>query len=360
MSYNTYLGFLAAVILSALVVVLVVTPPGASADGDDNPPALPPKGQLTYPNLGSHLSDLAEAYEQGSASQRESAERAAISQGGSVAVTIHLTANVTDVVQFLEDNGGDPRNVGEDYIEAYVPVSLLGQLSVQPGVIRVREIIPPQPRYGNVTSQGVAAHLVTAWHGAGFSGQGVKVGIIDGGFRGWQQLQDVELPGRVEARCYTDVGIYSANLAVCDNPDKSEHGTAVAEAVIDIAPDAVLYIADPESKGDLREIVDWMVSQGVQVISVSLGWAPDGPGDGTSPDIRSPLNAVDRAVTSGITWVNAGVTKGAESGTAPLQIPTITGFTSGRQRMKVRMFSWRKAIALPFFALGRSLARGIP
>ena len=158
------------------------------------PPALPPEGQLTYPTLGSHLSGLAEAYEQGGASQKESAERAAISQGGSVAVTIHLTANVTDVVQFLEDNGGDPRNVGEDYIEAYVPVSLLGQLSEQPGVIRVREIIPPQPRYGNVTSQGVAAHLATAWHGAGFSGQGVKVGIIDSGFRGWQQLQDVELP----------------------------------------------------------------------------------------------------------------------------------------------------------------------
>ncbi len=309
MSYNTYFGFLAAVILSAIIVAVAATAPGVSADDDDRPPP-PPKQSLTYPNLGSHLSGLADAYEHGGASERESAERAAISQGGSMAVTIHLTANVVDVVQFLEDNGGDPRNVGEDYIEAYVPVSLLGQLSEQPGVIRVRDIIPPQPRYGNVTSQGVATHLATAWHGAGFSGQGVKVGIIDGGFRGWQQLQDVELPGRVEARCYTDLGVYSANLAVCDNPDKSEHGTAVAEAVIDIAPDAVLYIADPESKGDLREIVDWMVSQGVQVINVSLGWAPDGPGDGTSPDTASPLNAVDRAVASGITWVNAGGNEG--------------------------------------------------
>ena len=55
-----------------------------------------------------------------------------------MAVTIHLSGNMDDVVQFLEDNGGDPRNVGEDYIEAYVPVALLGQLSEQPGVTRVR------------------------------------------------------------------------------------------------------------------------------------------------------------------------------------------------------------------------------
>ena len=49
------------------------------------------------------------------------------------------------MVAFLEENGGDLRNVGEDYIEAYVPVMLLGPASEQPGVLRVREIIPPNP-----------------------------------------------------------------------------------------------------------------------------------------------------------------------------------------------------------------------
>ena len=63
---------------------------------------------------------------------------------GSLAVTIHLSGNVAEVVDFLEGNGGDPRNVGDDYIEAYVPVTLLGELSEQPGVLRVREIMPPQ------------------------------------------------------------------------------------------------------------------------------------------------------------------------------------------------------------------------
>ena len=48
-------------------------------------------------------------------------------------------------MSFLENKGGSPRNVGEDYIEAYVPVTLLGQASEQPGVIRVHEIIPSLP-----------------------------------------------------------------------------------------------------------------------------------------------------------------------------------------------------------------------
>ena len=116
-----------------------------------------------------------------------------------MAVTIYLTGSVDEVVSFLEDNGGDPRNVGEDYIEAYVPVSLLGEVSEQLGVIRVREIILPQDTYGEFTSQGVAAHGTPAWHDAGYEGQGIKVGIIDSGagFKGYSSLIGTELPSPV-------------------------------------------------------------------------------------------------------------------------------------------------------------------
>ena len=96
---------------------------------------IPEKAELTYPNLGSALDQMVAGVENGESTAREE----------SVAVTIYLSGNVDDVVSFFEDNGGSPRNVGEDYIEAYVPVTLLGQVSEQPGVLRVRAIIPPQP-----------------------------------------------------------------------------------------------------------------------------------------------------------------------------------------------------------------------
>ena len=307
MSYSTYPGLLATLILSVLIIFVAATVPGVSANGDQDDQAVilvePEKKALTHPNLGSHLSGLAEAYEEGSASQSESAGQAAMSQGGSVAVTIHLIANVSGVAQFLEDNGGDPRNVGEDYIEAYVPVSLLGAVSEQPGVIRVREIVPPQLEFGPITSQGVSAHLASPWHTAGFNGQGVKVGIIDS-FEGIRDLMGTELPASVVGRCYTSVGRYSSNLSACDSD--SSHGTGVAEAVVDIAPEVSLYIANPTSPADLQSSADWMVSQGVSVINRSASYPfYDGPGDGTSPYRLSELTTINRAVSGQAIWVNS-------------------------------------------------------
>ena len=121
------------------------TPQPTPDDDEDQALPIPDKTDLKYPNLGSGLDQIATRVEEGEVSAEEAAAESPMHSGASVAVTIHLTGNVDDVVSFLEDNGGDPRNVGEDYIEAYVPVTLLGVVSEQPGVIRVREIIPPGP-----------------------------------------------------------------------------------------------------------------------------------------------------------------------------------------------------------------------
>ena len=199
-------------------------------------------------------------------------------------------------------------NVGMDYIEAYVPLTLLVALEGQPGVLRVETIIPPHP---NVTSQGTMVHRSPVWNAGGFTGAGVKVGIIDVGFIGYGSLMGTELPYTVVARCYTAVGTFSSTLASCETDD--EHGTAVAEAVVDIAPDASLYIANPISSGDLQSTASWMVGQGVQVINHSVGWTWQGPGDGTSPFSNSALGAVDIAVAGGAIWMNAAGNSAQES-----------------------------------------------
>ena len=286
------------------------TGPAATGDGEDIEITLPEKTELEYPNLGSRLDQLVAGVEDGEASSREAAEDAPVHQEESVAVTIYLSGNVDGVVSFLEGNGGSPRNVGEDYIEAYVPVPLLGQLSEQPGVIRVREIVPPQPAQSTqrVAGQGPQAHGSPAWNQAGYSGQGVKVGVIDRffGFNDFSSLIGTELPSTVQARCYTDVGRFTQNVADCaDALVGSAHGTWVAEAVMDIAPEASLYIASPRSRGDTNSAVDWMVSQGVSVIVHGQNYLFDGPGDGTSTFGDSPLRTVDRAVAGGIIWANS-------------------------------------------------------
>ena len=284
----------------AVTLALCLSAGGAVAQNLSAPPPAP---EITYPKLGSRLDTLATSVEEGSASAQGAAGQATISEGESVAVTIYLSGNVAAVVAFLEANGGSPRNVGTDYIEAYVPVSLLGETSEQPGVVRIREIVPPQPQYGPISGQAAGVHRATAWNLDGNTGRGVKVGVIDLGFKGFRNLMGTELPPTVVARCYTATGQFSDTLADCDAG--TVHGTAVAEAVLDIAPDVSLYITNPVSEGDLKTAVEWMVAQGVDIINQSLAWTFDGPGDGSSPYTNSPLKAVDTAVSGGILWVNA-------------------------------------------------------
>ena len=269
---------------------------------------LPPidKEPPLYPNLDSNLNQLVE--DSAVVQKRTSTDDNTTSEATDpVLVTFYVEPNHIDAMhEYLDSNDIFIRNAGEDYIEAHVPPALLPAASTQPGVLRVDTVIPPQPNQvrERVISQGVGLHGAEAWHNAGYQGGNVKVGVIDGGFEGFSQLQGNELPNNVTARCYFD-GPQTPSSRLTDCEVEGAHGTAVAETVVDVAPDIELYISNPHSLGDLRNAVDWMVEQGVTVINVSLGYPYDGPGDGTSPSSNSPLKTIDVAASNGIVWVNS-------------------------------------------------------
>jgi hypothetical protein len=167
---------------------------------------LPPieKEPPTYPNLDSHLNQLAED-SSGVHQQSDTEQRTTEQDAEPVLVTLYVEPDqVDDVQQYLEDNGIFVRNVGADYIEAHIPPSMLGSASEQPGVLRVDTVIPPRRLQSQtrVISQVVGLHGADVWHSAGYRGNGVKVGIIDSGFEGFRGLQGTELPTNVTARCY--------------------------------------------------------------------------------------------------------------------------------------------------------------
>lgn len=64
-----------------------------------------------------------------------------------IAVSIYLMGDGQEdkIVEFIKSNGGDPRNVSAGYIEAYIPMRLIAELSERPEVGRVQRIIPPEP-----------------------------------------------------------------------------------------------------------------------------------------------------------------------------------------------------------------------
>ena len=290
-----------------------VSPQSGDAPGQSNLPPLPPKEPPQYPNLDSNLNRLAEV---ASSTLTPAGTDAARSNQDAepVLVTFYIeSGRVDDVREYLEDNGIFVRNVGEDYIEAHVPPSKLGAASEQPGVLRVDTVVsalPPRPTSSNlanpaVISDGVNIHGADAWHRAGFRGENVKVGIIDSGFESFARLQGTQLPHNVVARCYFATA-RAPSSALADCEVDGNHGTAVAETLVDVAPNVTLYIANPITAGDLQSAANWMTAQGVTVMNHSLNWLPLNPGDGTAPFSNAPLKTVDRAVAGGASFITAG------------------------------------------------------
>ena len=256
----------------------------------------PPK----YDGMAYLLNEIVRKYESGALTARAAASAAPMHHEQSVAVTFHIeeehVRNVWDFLQAYDVPAREPLE-DEHFIEAEVPVSLLAHASELPGVIVVKPIVPPQPAQFSVGGQGATAHGAIAWHSAGYRGQGVKVGVIDLEFQGFSGLRGTELPSTVQARCYSSSFISSSLLSDCERG--GPHGTGITEVLYETAPGASFYIARIVSQGNLRSAVQWMVSQGVDVISFSVHYLWDGPGNGTSPYQNSPLRSVNTAVSGG-------------------------------------------------------------
>jgi len=184
-------------------------------------------------------------------------------------------------------------------IDAAVPLWSLAELAASPPVAWIRAA--PRPNVADVVSQGVmttnAGELLASPVRYGPPAAPIRVGVLDVGFRGYQDLLGSELPATVEARSFGYGGIDAPDL----DPVDAVHGAACAEVIHDMAPDAELVFANVDSIASHADAVDWLIEQNVDIISNSLGWWNYGPGDG-----RGPLNDdVRRALDAGIDWVVA-------------------------------------------------------
>ncbi len=132
--------------------------PAAQQEGGDNAwkPGDPvwtpsPKPTATYPKikgLGSGLhSDVVEFEEAQDAASGPSGQSGSAVEDSRVLVQIFLSANAKEIETWLTSNGVTPFRpveAGDTYIGAEVPLSLLGALSQQDGVV---EISQPEPSF---------------------------------------------------------------------------------------------------------------------------------------------------------------------------------------------------------------------
>ena len=289
--------------------------PGTLEGGVESDPGAG-AASLAYPSLGAQLSALAVAAasavggEGGAGNSSESGGYATAMIG----LSITFDGDPEQAVQAIAAVGGDVRNVFDGYVEAFVPPTALAALAQIPGLTWARELAEPHKDRGRYTSGGVAAHLADAWHDAGITGGGVKIGVIDAssgvtardGFTGLRSaMASGDLPATVVGRCYKAVALATGDIDDCARAGGDSHGMSVAATVMDVAPDADLYISNARTWGDLQRSVEWMKNQGVQVIVHSTSWSFHGAADGTTPVNPSPLRTVKWAADNGIVWVNS-------------------------------------------------------
>ncbi len=171
-------------------------------------------------------------------------------------------------------------------VQLRLPAGDLGTLAALDGVRRVRP--PHRARPDGWGSEGVLDVLQQDWHALGITGEGVRIAVVDSGFQGYEALLGQDLPAQVDTLWLTD-------------PDETDHGTAVAEIVHDMAPGAELLLIAFDTEVEFLLAVAEVERAGVQVASCSVSWDnvwhPD--------DDNSLSRAVNSLVDSGVVWVQS-------------------------------------------------------
>lgn len=298
--------------VAALGLLVIASAPAASGRSSEARPFLtgalargqPPHAleiarQLTIPHArGSSKLDstLAQVAREGGPRGALAIRSAGLATTDDGRVRVIVEARTPELVRAsVEALGGRVERTSGNLVQAVLAPSNLSALSKRSAVDLVRA---PFVRVEHaVSGEEVAATLTAAWHEKGFTGKGVKVAVIDGGFQGLTERQaEGDLPANVVSQDFCGGGFATA----------SEHGTAVAEIVHEMAPDAQLYLVCVDTEVDLAAAEAFAKSQGVHVINHSAGWEGPFRNDGSGP--VGAIVADARA--NGILWVNSAGNEG--------------------------------------------------
>jgi hypothetical protein len=202
---------------------------------------------------------------------------------GSVEVVVVAT-NATAVTDArLERLGGRILSRHDRFVQANLTAE---QVRAYRGASWVEVVRLPAVAVRTTIGEGPSVTNATDVHDMSIEGEGVRVGVLDGGF----DTANPDLNDQVAATNAFGTALSSERV----------HGTAVAEIVAEMAPKADLYLAAFAGETDYRNAVDWLDAQDVDVIVMSVSWLYE-PADGTGGTSQVAADAV----ANGSVWVNS-------------------------------------------------------
>lgn len=268
---------------------------------------------LTDEKLDSVYKDFMLAFQEGGgeAAYELAQKRGLLNARGDLRLTLELdTEDTASLAHELEAKGFQVTATSGNLMDIAIPIDLLARaveedrpeelfqgISGLKHIVRIRLPVISIQDEGSVETESVPVIGADVWHASGITGQGVKVGVLDRGFDGYRSLLGGDLPANVTVQSF--IAGLDADQA------GTVHGSAVAEIIHDIAPQAELFFAAYDTDVEQRQAIDWLLSQGVRIISHS-GSSVLGPMDGTGEDAQM----VDQIVDSGVLWVNSAGNRG--------------------------------------------------
>ncbi len=289
--FRTKILYGMATAIAAVYLCLTVVPLSAQTEDLDRPPHPIKKG---LPGLESVLSDLLNTFEStGLVGAEAFAKRRKIKiSAGRIRVIAEVESEA--LARRFRLSGARVEATHRNLVRLSVPLGAIRSLVAMPGVKFVRKPMKPLPLAGGITSEGVATTGADTWHDAGFMGTDLKVAILDcDGFAGYQDLLGNELP--------TADRVVVQSFSLDGNLEAGVHGTACAEIVHDMSPGATLYLVNYSDEIGMFMAIEWLIAQGVDIITHSCGWVNIGPYDGTG----GICDEVNIAHDNGIFWVNS-------------------------------------------------------
>jgi subtilisin family serine protease len=153
-----------------------------------------------------------------------------------------------------------------------------------------------------------ARHLtrlgVERWHRSGYTGRGLKVAILDSGFRGYRDSLGKALPAHVTTRSFRFDGNMEAK--------NSQHGILCAEIIHALAPEAELLLAtwEADNPDQFLQAARWARQQGARIITCSVIMPSWSDGEGGGPIHESLADVLGRGNQPGdvLCFASAGNT----------------------------------------------------
>ena len=190
----------------------------------------------------------------------------------------------------LESLGATIEVESHGRIQALVPTRSLPAVHDASHLLRVE-----RPGLWVPVSEAAELALVGAdrWQEAGFSGHGTSIAVLDSGFEGYEDALGNTLP--------EPPSLVTRSFRSDESLGGTDHGRRAAEVVHSIAPGAELHLLNFSTVTELSAAVDYLVEAQVDIVSFSLGYIHNGPGDGTGP----VNDIVSRSLDAGLTWAVA-------------------------------------------------------